>query len=141
MSFNKWHNLSNLDECVQNMALNIGAGKLHVKNPSEKWGWLGGKSFRTFLCRCFLLFLFYVSIFLTLILLRFQLFLTLGRISGKKLFWGFLYSITKNCCPDKIFWEIPGEIHFWWGLKLPSGNLTFKLSYLADGFQRLCLKF
>ena len=48
MAYNKWHNLNNLDECVQNMSLNIGTGKLHVKNPSEKWGGLGGKSLRTF---------------------------------------------------------------------------------------------
>ena len=33
---------------MQNMSLNIGTGKLHVKNPSEKWGGLGGKSLRTF---------------------------------------------------------------------------------------------
>ena len=25
----------------------IGTGKLHIKNPSEKWGGLGGKSLRT----------------------------------------------------------------------------------------------
>ena len=34
--------------CVQNVPSNIGTGKLHVKNPSEKLGWLGGKSLRTF---------------------------------------------------------------------------------------------
>ena len=48
MAFNKRHNLNNLDECVQNMSLNIGTGKLHAKNPSEKWSWLGEKSLRTF---------------------------------------------------------------------------------------------
>ena len=30
------------------MSLNIGTGKLQVKNPSEKWVGLGGKSLRTF---------------------------------------------------------------------------------------------
>ena len=30
------NNLNNLDECVQNMPLNVRTGKLHVKNPSEK---------------------------------------------------------------------------------------------------------
>ena len=30
------------------MSLNIETGKLHAKNPSEKWGGLGGKSLRTF---------------------------------------------------------------------------------------------
>ena len=30
------------------MSLNMGTGKLHVKNPKEKWGGLGGKSLRTF---------------------------------------------------------------------------------------------
>ena len=30
------------------MSLNTGTAKLHVKNPSEKWGGLGGKSLRTF---------------------------------------------------------------------------------------------
>ena len=30
------------------MSLNIGTGKLHVKNPSEKWGGLVGKFLRTF---------------------------------------------------------------------------------------------
>ena len=38
MAYNKWHNVNNLDECVKNMSLNIGAGKLHEKNPSEKLG-------------------------------------------------------------------------------------------------------
>ena len=33
---------------MQNMSLNIGTGKLHVKNPSEKWGRLVGKFLRTF---------------------------------------------------------------------------------------------
>ena len=33
---------------MQNMSLNIGTGKVHVKNPSEKWGGLGDKSLRTF---------------------------------------------------------------------------------------------
>ena len=30
------------------MSLNVGTGKAHVKDPSEKWGGLGGKSLRTF---------------------------------------------------------------------------------------------
>ena len=30
------------------MSLNVGAGKLHVKSPSEEWGGLGGKSLTTF---------------------------------------------------------------------------------------------
>ena len=30
------------------MSLNIGTGKLNVKNPSEKWGGLVGKFLRTF---------------------------------------------------------------------------------------------
>ena len=38
------------------MFLNIGTGKLHVKNPSEKCGGLGGKSLWTFLCCCFYVF-------------------------------------------------------------------------------------
>ena len=52
------------------MSLNVGTGKLQVKNPSEKWGGLGGKSLRTFyavvvffvvvfvLCFCFLTLIF-----------------------------------------------------------------------------------
>ena len=36
MAYSKWHNLNNLDECVQNLSLKVGAGKLNVKNPSEK---------------------------------------------------------------------------------------------------------
>ena len=33
---------------MQNMSLNIGTGKLHVKSPSENWGGLVGKSLRIF---------------------------------------------------------------------------------------------
>ena len=73
MAYNKWHNLNRIDECVQNLSLNIGTGKLHVKNPLEKWGGLGGKSFRTFYAIVvFSLDVFVLCLhFLTLILLRF----------------------------------------------------------------------
>ena len=42
------------------LSLNIGTGKWHAKNPSEKWRGLGGNFFRIFyLLLCFvLLFLF-----------------------------------------------------------------------------------
>ena len=33
---------------MQNMSVNIGTGKMNVKNPSEKCAGLGGKSLRTF---------------------------------------------------------------------------------------------
>ena len=33
---------------MQNMSLNVGTGKAHVKDSSEKRGGLGGKSLRTF---------------------------------------------------------------------------------------------
>ena len=33
---------------MQNTSLNMGTGKVHVKNPSEKWVGLGDKSLRTF---------------------------------------------------------------------------------------------
>ena len=55
------------------MSLNNGTGKLHVKNPSEKWGVLGVKSLRTF----YAVVVFYVVVFVlcfrfsTHILLRF----------------------------------------------------------------------
>ena len=49
------------------MSLYIGTGKLHVKNPSEKWGGLRGKSLRPFYVVAFVL----CFRFLTLILLRF----------------------------------------------------------------------
>ena len=32
MAYDKWHNLNNQDECVQNKYLNVETGKLHVKN-------------------------------------------------------------------------------------------------------------
>ena len=56
------------------MSLNIGTGKLHVKNPSEKWGGLGGKSLRTFYavivfsvcCFCFM-FPFFDSYFVEIL--------------------------------------------------------------------------
>ena len=49
----KWHITNDIISityrgCMQNMSLNIGTGKLHVKHLSEKWGGLGGKSLRTF---------------------------------------------------------------------------------------------
>ena len=44
MAYDKCHNLNNLDECVQNKFLNVGTGKLHVKNNMEKWGGLEVKS-------------------------------------------------------------------------------------------------
>ena len=55
------------------MSLNIGTGKLHVKNPSEKWGGLGGKSLRTLYAVVVFSFAGFVLCFrfLTLILLRF----------------------------------------------------------------------
>ena len=40
---NKWHNLNNLDECVQNKFLNVETAKLHVKNLLEKWVGLGAR--------------------------------------------------------------------------------------------------
>ena len=59
---------------VQNMSLNNGTDKLHVKNPSEKWGGLRGKSFRTFYaivvfsvcCFCFM-FSFFDSYFVEIL--------------------------------------------------------------------------
>ena len=47
------------------MSLNVGTGKLHVNNPSEKWGELGGKSLRTFYAVVVsaVVFLFYVFVF------------------------------------------------------------------------------
>ena len=58
------------------MSLNIETGKLHAKNPSEKWGGLGGKSLRTFYAIVVFSVVVFVSFvvvpfFLTLILLRF----------------------------------------------------------------------
>ena len=55
------------------MSLNVGTGKLHVKNPLEKWGGLRGKCLRTF----DVVVVFFVVVcalcfnFLTLILLSF----------------------------------------------------------------------
>ena len=56
------------------MSLNTGTAKLHVKNPSEKWGGLGGKSLRTFYavivfsvcCLCFM-FPFFYSYFVVIL--------------------------------------------------------------------------
>ena len=48
--------------------LNIGTGKLHVKNLSEKWGGMGAKSLRTFYAVVVFVLCFR---FLTLILLSF----------------------------------------------------------------------
>ena len=67
MAYNKWHNLNNLDECVQNMSLNNGKGKLHVKNPSEKWGGLEVKSLRTF----YAIVVFYVVLFVFFVVVPF----------------------------------------------------------------------
>ena len=55
------------------MSLNVGTGKLQVKNPSEKWGGLGGKSLRTFYAVFVFVVVFFVLSFrfLTLILLSF----------------------------------------------------------------------
>ena len=55
------------------MSLNIGTGKLHVKNPSEKWGGMGAKSLRTFYAVVVFSVVVFVLCFrfLTLILLRF----------------------------------------------------------------------
>ena len=49
----KWHIANDIISItyrgwMQNMSLNIGTGKLHIKHLSEKWGGLGGKSLRTF---------------------------------------------------------------------------------------------
>ena len=73
MVYNKWHSLNNLDECVQNMSLNVDTGKLHVKDPSEKWGGLGGKYLRTFYAVVVFVVVIFVLCyrFLTLILLSF----------------------------------------------------------------------
>ena len=61
-----------LDECVQNMSLNIGTSKLHVKNPSEKCDGLGGKSLRTFYAVVVFVVVFVLCFrFLTLTLLSF----------------------------------------------------------------------
>ena len=59
---------------MQNISLNIGTGKLHVKIPSEKWGGLAGKFLRTFYAIVVFSVVFFVlssHFFLTLILLRF----------------------------------------------------------------------
>ena len=53
------------------MSLNIGTGKLHVKNPSEKWGGLGWKSLNTFYAAAVFFVVVLCFLFLTLILLRF----------------------------------------------------------------------
>ena len=50
------------------MSLNIGTGKLHVKNPSEKCGGLGGKSLWTFYAVVgfsVVVFMFSLSLFLS----------------------------------------------------------------------------
>ena len=72
MAYKIWQNLNNLDECVQNMSLN-GTGKLHIKNPSEKWGGLGGKPLRTFYAVVVFVVVAFVLCFrfLTLMLLSF----------------------------------------------------------------------
>ena len=58
----------------ENISLNIGTGKLHVQNPSEKWGGLGEKSLRTFyavvciFCGCFcFMFRFFDSYFVEIL--------------------------------------------------------------------------
>ena len=53
---------------MQNMFLSIATGKLHVKNPSEKEGGLGGKTLRTFYAIVVFSVVFFVSCshFLTL---------------------------------------------------------------------------
>ena len=58
---------------MQNMSLNVGTGKAHVKDPSEKWGGLGGKSLRTFYAVVVFVVVVFVLCFrfLTLILLSF----------------------------------------------------------------------
>ena len=70
MAYNEWHNLNNLDECVQSMSLNVGTGKLHAKIPSEKWV---GKSLTTFYAVVVFVAVVFVLCFrfLTLILLSF----------------------------------------------------------------------
>ena len=74
----KWHITNDIISityrgCMQNMSLNIGTGKLHVKHLSEKWGGLGGKSLRTFYAVVVFSVVVFVLCFrfLTLILLRF----------------------------------------------------------------------
>ena len=52
---------------MQNMSLNIGTGKVHVKNPSEKWGGLGDKSLRTF----YAIVVFSVVVFVFLVVVPF----------------------------------------------------------------------
>ena len=55
------------------MSLNADTGKLHVKDPSEKWGGLGGKFLRTFYAVVVFVVVIFVLCyrFLTLILLSF----------------------------------------------------------------------
>ena len=57
---------------MQNMSLNVGTGKAHVKDSSEKRGGLGGKSLRTFYAVVVFVVVFVLCFrFLTLILLSF----------------------------------------------------------------------
>ena len=103
--------------------LSAGTGKLHVNNPSEKWGELRRKSLTTFYA-------------VAVVVLCFRGF-----------FWFFLAAFNWSEAFEKkvdlkIFkFNNPGGIYFWSGFKLPSGNLTFRLSYVVGGFQGLCLKF
>ena len=55
------------------MPINVGTGKLRVKDPSEKWGGFEGTSLRTFYTVVVFVALVFVSCFrfLTLILLIF----------------------------------------------------------------------
>ena len=57
---------------MQNMSLNVGTGKAHVKDSSEKRGGLGGKSLRTFYAVVVFVVVFVLCFrFLTLTLLSF----------------------------------------------------------------------
>ena len=82
MAYNKWHNLNNLDECVQKMSLNVGTGKLHVKNSLQKWGGLGGKSLKTFYAVVVFVLAFFDSYFV-----EFLAAFNCREVFWKELFW------------------------------------------------------
>ena len=112
MAYNKWHNVNNLDECVQNKSLNVGTGKLNVKNLLEKWV----EDFCCCCCCCcFLLCFFYYY---------YYYYFVECLASGKKVFWRFLKLIADNWGPEKVFEKYLWGIHFWQGWRLPAGNFT-----------------
>ena len=76
-----------VDECGQNNFLNVGTGKLHVKDHMEKWSGTGKEILENFLL---LLLFYFMFVFLALILLSFY------RNSSREVFWK-LYIFRINC--------------------------------------------